>query len=51
MPVPARSKSLIMPGSDAVSPPIMAIFDSLAPATRPSAISSALLGSGYSTAR
>ena len=51
IPVPAKSKSLIIPGSEAVSPPIIAIFDSLAPLTRPSAISAALWGSGFSTAR
>ena len=51
IPVPARSKSLIIPGRDAVSPPIIAILDSFAPLTRPSAISAALSGSGFSTAR
>ena len=51
IPVPAKSKSLIIPGSEAVSPPIIAIFDSSAPFTRPSAIYAALSGSGFSTAR
>ena len=51
IPVPARSKSLMIHGSEAVSPPIIAILDSIAPFTRPSAISEALSGSGFSTAR
>ena len=51
IPVPARSKSLMISGSEAVSPPIIAISDSFAPLTRPSAISAALRGSGFSTAR
>ena len=51
IPVPAKSKSFIIPGSEAVSPPIIEILDSFAPVTRPSAISSALSGSGCSTAR
>ena len=51
IPVPAKSKSFIISGSEAVSPPIIAIFDSIAPLTRPSAIFEAFWGSGFSTAR
>ena len=51
IPVPAKSKSLTIPGSEAVSPPMIAIWDSFAPWTRPSAISSATFGSGSSTAK
>jgi hypothetical protein len=51
IPVPARSKSFTIPGRDAVSPPIIAILESSAPFTSPSAISSAIFGSGSYTAR
>ena len=51
IPVPAKSKSFTIPGSEAVSPPMIAILDSIAPLTNPSAISSATFGSGSSTAK
>ncbi len=51
IPVAAKSKFLTISGSEAVSPPIIAVFAWRHPSARPLAIWTAASGSGFSTAK